>query len=151
MGRTPVKPSEIRNRILRQHIALRARLDELGRAAARLTDGSGSLREVAGLCLVLHGEICDHLEIEDEVLAPALRQIDSWGPVRAESLLGHHQMQRKDLSVLLHASAIEIPELASTIGRLIGELRDDMAHEDHDILTSDLLRDDVLAIDLEAG
>ena len=125
----------------------------LAALAARLeADGPGvralALEHVEGLYRALR----DHIDFEDHLLAPALREIDAWGPVRADELLEHHARQRLEIAVLAERSGAESATgLARLIASLVSDLRADMTHEDCDMLSADLLRDDVVLIDAEAG
>ena len=143
-----LKPSQVRARILREHSALRRQLVPLAALAARLeADAPGvralALEHVEGLYRALR----DHIDFEDP-----LREIDAWGPVRADELLEHHARQRLEIAVLAERSGAESATgLARLIASLVSDLRADMTHEDCDMLSADLLRDDVVLIDAEAG
>jgi iron-sulfur cluster repair protein YtfE (RIC family) len=148
-----LRPSQVRARILREHAALRSKLDRLAELTAQLEAG---LEEAPGQVLelvqALHRDLQDHIDFEDELLVPALAEVDAWGPVRAAELMRHHTEQRAELLALTERSASESPDgLVHLVVELIADLRKDMAHEDSDLLAPDLLRDDVVAIDGEAG
>jgi hypothetical protein len=99
-----------------------------------------------------HGRFRDHIDLEDDLLLPALRSIDAWGRVRAEQLEHHHAEQRDQLRTLESLGAAESPEvLARLLYDLIESLRDDMTYEDQVVLSSVVLRDDVVVADTEAG
>lgn len=148
-----LKPSQVRARILREHSALRQQLVPLAALAAQLEAGRPGIRALAVERVQgLYRALRDHIDFEDQLLAPALREIDAWGPVRADELLEHHARQRVELAMLAERSDAESGE---ALGRLIEcwvtDLRADMAHEDRDMLSADLLRDDIVLIDAEAG
>jgi hypothetical protein len=149
-----MKPSEVRDRIASEHVAMRARLDALDETLRELRQGEASWQAAVVQCQALHDALLAHLELEDAVLVPALRDIDAWGPVRADTLVRHHRMQREELRFVLKYEANSQGDtlaLAARIAHLLDDLRTDMAHEDREILSRDLLRDDVIAIDLEDG
>ena len=94
----------------------------------------------------------DHLEFENAVLAPALYDLDAFGPVRARQLIAEHERQRSALTTML-GSIYERRdrELAGDMLGLLVELRVDMAYEEETLLHPDLLRDDCVAPDTETG
>ena len=83
-----------------------------------------------------------------------LREIDAWGEERAARVTREHREQREQLSQLLSdlsdASRSE-REIAVELRELIRHLRSDMDHEEAAVLDEDLLRDDVIGIDVETG
>lgn len=143
---TSIRPSEVRGRILRDHQALRRHLDELAAVTHALRDGDDSaVGHAISLCERLLSELSRHLDLEDAVLAPLLREVDAWGPIRADRLLRHHVDQRAELKAIAERSHAEHAPiaLAAVLADLIEDLRADMAYEERDVLSADLLRDDV--------
>ena len=148
-----MKPSQVRARILKDHAALRRHLMELEGAIEAMLADSAELPKVSDLASQLIIELVRHTELEDKILAPALMELDAWGQIRAEQLLLHHQQQRAcivELSDLYHSDARTLEIARATYG-LIADLRADMEHEERDILSADLLRDDVIAVATECG
>lgn len=148
-----MRPSGVRKRILREHEELRGRLDTLDALAERLdTEGEAAIPDALAESRAFYDVLIDHIDLEDEILAPALREADAWGDVRAEKLIGHHREQRKELEALAGADAkSSSAELASRLRRIIADVREDMVHEEKEILHRNLLRDDVVGIDVEGG
>ena len=149
-----MRPSEVRERIIEQHKDIREMLIDLERMCDRVIDGKGYLgAALAEYARALHTKLLEHLELEDSILVPALRDADAWGEVRADSLLEHHRTQREQLSaaLLTTTDAPAGPDFAKQVLALIADLRDDMQHEEGDILSRDILRDDVVGVDVEAG
>jgi hypothetical protein len=100
----------------------------------------------------LYRDLREHLDFEDALLTPALREVDAWGAVRAAELERHHIGQRQSLHALAERCRSESPaELVQTITTVVAELREDMAHEDRELLSSDLLRDDLVSLDACGG
>jgi iron-sulfur cluster repair protein YtfE (RIC family) len=147
----PTRPSKVRALILRQHAEISASLAQLAGTVAPLAQDAASSAEASRLCRRLYAQLSEHLDLEDEVLVPALRETDAWGGLRADALIRHHQGQRQELILLVSTDGIEPSHLAERLMQLIEGLRQDMAQEERDILSADLLRDDVLAIAMEAG
>ena len=143
---TSIRPSEVRGRILRGHEALRRQLDDLASVTHALRDGDDSaVGHAISLCEELLIELSRHIDLEDAVLAPLLRDVDAWGPIRAARLLRHHVDQRAELKLIAERSHSEHAPitLAAVLSDLIEDLRADMAFEERDVLSADLLRDDV--------
>lgn len=152
-----MKPSEVRDRILEEHRKLRAHLDELQGLAERLKAGERGLsKSVARHCYELFDEFVAHLDLEDRILEPALRELDGWGPVRADNLLEHHREQREQIRELAQhesdavaeANGAQIAELAL---QFVQNVHDDMDEEERDVVNRKLLHDDPTATDVEAG
>jgi hypothetical protein len=147
-----MRPSGVCRRISREHDALRQKLDELREIASALTAGSEpTVDRALTLARSIWADLHDHLELEDAILLPALRECDAWGAVRAEQLVRHHTEQRAAFSQ--HSLAGLSTELPATVARflhaVIDDLMADMAHEERDVLG--VLRDDVLGVDVEDG
>jgi len=145
------RPSEVRARILAEHTMLRAIFIDLDRLAEQANEDDESieaaLRERSReLCLTLGR----HIELENRVLVPALRQTDGFGDVRADQLLAEHAVQTRALRELLERiDSMARSELALAVRELISELRADIFHEERALLSEELLRDDV--VDVSAG
>ncbi|HXK25373.1 MAG TPA: hemerythrin domain-containing protein [Myxococcota bacterium] len=146
--------SEIRERVLRDHRDLRervGRVEALSRAALASASRAESLRDEArALIRVLEW----HIHWEDEHLAPALADVDEWGPERLEHMKRDHVEQR-DL-IRYTASVLDDPDralelLARTTLDLARLLQDDMRDEEGTVLDPSVLRDDVIGVDVETG
>jgi hypothetical protein len=91
---------------------------------------------------------------EERHLSPALRDADAWGDERARRLVADHLEQRALLDFILERLSDEERPAAllfSDVFGLIAFLRQDMEEEERDFLSERLLRDDVIAIDVETG
>ena len=149
---TSIRPSSVRQRILREHGSLRGMLNELRALVLALQGGDESqLGRVRSLAESLREELLAHVDLEDAMLAPTLREADAWGPARADDLLRHHKEQRVELSSLhpIHTSTLDASALAEKLKLFIHGLELDMQHEESDLLSC--LRDDVLGVDVEDG
>jgi len=144
------RPSRIRKRILREHDALRATLEELSQTIA--TKDFDAAR-VTALSRQLGEQLRAHVDHEDALLLPALREADAWGQVRADQLAQHHAQQRAALGEDQLDTQLRAPraELATWLRGVIDDLRTDMEHEERELLSVELLRDDPLGIDVEDG
>jgi iron-sulfur cluster repair protein YtfE (RIC family) len=147
-----LRPSQVRARIVSEHVALRSQLDCLAVQALRVSSGELEHVQLLEPVEALYRDLREHLDFEDALLAPALREADAWGVIRAARLERHHREQRQALSELAERSRSEPPAaLVQTVTSLIADLRADMTHEERDLLSCDLLRDDLVALDASGG
>jgi iron-sulfur cluster repair protein YtfE (RIC family) len=149
------RPSSVRTCMLEQHRALAEKLDHVQQAAAALAAaGHASVERAIALGHELCREIAEHIEIEDRLLVPALRDVDAWGEIRAQQLSQKHGQTQQELQALQldeHHCPLEPCALAARLIAVIEALRADMMREQQGLLTPEVLRDDVLGIDVEDG
>jgi CBS domain-containing protein len=148
-----LRPSHVRARILAEHEVLRqlyANVEELARRVlAEDADAEEPLRE---RCRELYQTLLRHMELENTILAPALRETAGFGQVRAQTLLDEHERQRSVLfQALIAVEADSEADLARDVCTLINELLVDMAHEEQALLHPDLLSDDPITADAATG
>lgn len=151
---THPRPSRIRKRILHEHVALRSKLEELSAAVASLEAGNTrSTSHALDLAAALYIDLRAHIDHEDALLVPVLRDADAWGKVRADQLAHHHAQQRAVFSEasLRAQKGAPVSAVAVWLRNLIDELNADMADEERELLTVEVLRDDLLGIDVEDG
>jgi iron-sulfur cluster repair protein YtfE (RIC family) len=150
-----MKPSQIRDAVLRDHAELRTQIDEIEGIARRLADGDSERGfQLWRLAKALLGRLEVHMDWEDRHLVPALRQADAWGDERAAEIEHDHAEQREMLGYVIRQldDSQPIPELlAATMLDLVEFLRRDMEHEERDLLDPRVLRDDVIVIDANSG
>lgn len=149
---TSIRPAQVRTRILHEHAVLRAQLEQLEAEVELLDESSAGLAHVLELTQSLYRDMRDHIDYEEQLLVPALREADAWGPLRARELCEHHVLQRVQLRALAERCSSESPAaLAQIVRRLIADIRADMTYEDDTLLSSELLHDDVVQVDAECG
>jgi hemerythrin-like domain-containing protein len=130
--------SEIRRRILEEHSELRVIVAAVQDLAARVAEGDrhavGALR-LRGL--ELHERLCRHLELEDELMVPAIRDAGRVGARRAERLGREHVEQRALLAYILERLN-DLTRPSVVLGRELRNfaelLCDDMDYEDTSLL-----------------
>lgn len=151
-------PSQVRNAILSEHVSIRALLDRSEAHAKRILSGRGydadDVLTLRGIVHQLSTGVCRHMELENRVLAPALAEIDAFGEVRAQRLLTEHAHQKDMLEHLVERfdnPSVAQPALAAELVEVIAALRLDMHVEEETLLNPRLLRDDLIALDAEAG
>lgn len=152
----PLPPlSQVRTQILAQHAGLRRRLAQLDELAAAVLAGQTDLlMELRRQTVDLELALLAHLAFEEKHLLPRLAGIDAWGGVRAEAMCTDHARQRQVLSEAGDnaTSAAHGPEaLGKMVRALVADLLVDMEREEKDLLSPDLLRDDVVVIDQADG
>ncbi|MAE94682.1 MAG: hypothetical protein CL910_08490 [Deltaproteobacteria bacterium] len=148
-------PSEVRRRVLEDHVRVRLALQELRSSAewARtgVSDRGPNLRQEAGRFTDFFFQ---HLEMEEEILLPTLRGVDAWGDARAERVLEEHLEQRQMLTELLE-DLDRTPERLTRHARHVLWLADaieaDMLHEEESVLSEKLLHDDLVNVDSMGG
>lgn len=146
-------PSRVRTQILQDHASLRQQLSELEVAVDEMLTDQSKTPTVRVLARQILVELTRHTHLEDTILVPVLRTIDAWGSVRSAQLLAHHKAQRAQIQELteLYNLPLQAQDIALATRTLAMDLRADMEHEERDILSADLLRDDVVALSAESG
>jgi hypothetical protein len=151
---TAPRPSAVRQRILDEHARLRPQLVRLQELASWLREAPAPLLAVKRVAQRLLGELEAHTRLEDAVLAPVLRDVDAWGPIRESELLTHHIEQRDHLHEILaglDASGDDFIRVAELTLAWTSDVLLDMDHEEQSIIHQNLLRDDLVTIDGESG
>jgi iron-sulfur cluster repair protein YtfE (RIC family) len=148
-----LKPSQVRARILGEHELLRGSVDQLAAVTSRLWAGDcEAFTDAISSAQRLYQQLLEHLDFEDALLLAALRDTDAWGNLRADRLASHHVEQRQQLRALADRTLGETPAgLAALLTELIADLRLDMQYEEQEVLSPELLRDDVIVVDNEGG
>jgi iron-sulfur cluster repair protein YtfE (RIC family) len=138
---------EVRARVLADHAKLRAVIAEVDRLALAVASDeltrSDALRAEAAK---LYQMLLAHMDHEDEVLAPIIRQIDAWGLVRHEQMQSDHAQQRTVLAQAIRDLATGGPALGQAVQSMCWEILHDMKREEHDLLHPDLWREDVIVV-----
>jgi hypothetical protein len=143
--------------VLSDHRALRAELERLEALAVEVVAQTPEPARVGDLRTDADGLLArlrDHMRWEEAYLLPALRDADAWGEERALRLVADHSEQRELLGFILerlHDKARTDAMVVRDVHGLIALLREDMREEEEELLDERVLRDDVVAIDLEAG
>jgi len=151
----PGTVSLLRKAILDQHAGLSELLDSVEVAARRVQGGDRSvLKLLRERGHELHERMSEHLEFGDRWLVPVIRELDAWGSERAQQIEEEHRGQRELLCFVLERledRAAPVQLLAEQLRSFILSLRDDMHYEEQSILSEELLRDDIVSIDMLTG
>ena len=140
-----MKPSQVRERVLDDHMELR----DLIEAVEALSDAFEKGGDASGIALrehatALYEVFAAHLSLEDAFLIPALREIPEAGAAMADRLEREHREQRELILYLLgRLQQQERPTslVANEVRSFAEYLRSDMMHEEATILNESLLRD----------
>lgn len=141
-------PSVVRERVLEEHVALRGLLATATSLAERVLDTDNALDEELPLhAREVYSALIRHLDLEDLILAPALRSADAWGEVRADALLAEHRLQRNQFhAVFADQQGGGTVKLAARLLTIVPAILEDMAHEEKELLTEALLGDGVTTV-----
>lgn len=144
-----MNPSDVRARVLAEHLWLSEKLTLLEESAAMVIAGEAvEARRLRERCKNLCESLWFHLATEDEILVPLLRDLDAWGEVRVERVQNDHQTQRAEIAELKkQAEAADPVVLAEDVLTFAKALRADMANEEQVSLSRELLRDDTVTVD----
>ncbi|MGM0575343.1 MAG: hemerythrin domain-containing protein [Myxococcota bacterium] len=147
--------SKVAERILEEHVEMRQQLDEIEslcrRSPSELQSVLGELRSRARTML---DRLVGHMALEDDVLVPALRENTNWGYICTRELERYHREQRQQMRKLRemlaedHTPAQELTREIMVLGEL---MREDMRHEEEDLLKPTVIDDSVVGIDVETG
>jgi len=140
-----------RRLVLAQHLGLR-RLLMMGLAQAS-EDHQGLPHEpLRALVSEIRAVFVQHLADEEGLILPILENDVPLGPKRAEALREEHARQRTELQALCAWPEERSDlELATRFGQLAAALLEDITHEEREVLTADVIRDDGVAIDQSGG
>lgn len=120
-------------RVFEQHLEIRARLRGLSASAiAPPTATTGILLRVSLLRFTKFFDA--HLRFEEREVAPRIRELDAWGPVREARMLEEHVEQRARLERICGMAedpSTDVSDLAFEIALLIATLLGEMEGEEH--------------------
>jgi hypothetical protein len=143
-----------RRAILTQHERIRSLLQRAHEVAEHALDGRQDPPDaVASAIGDIRTTLEVHLTFEERVLVAILNDDLPLGPERAKRLKEEHTKQRATLASL-HREAIaapQLPTLAAKLAFLTTWLLEDMKEEEATVLTSELLRDDLVNVDQSSG
>jgi hemerythrin-like domain-containing protein len=153
--RRRLTPSEVRLKVLNEHRHLRVLLSELQTLSRRVAtadrEAETLLRERGA---ALHDFFCQHLDLEDRILFPALRAAGPRGEEQARRMEGEHREQRELMEYILRKildGARPPLLLARDLGDLAERLHRDICEEEDLMLGEGVLRDDATGVDADSG
>lgn len=133
---------EVRQRIAADHALLRSLIHALI-AVSRITARDERHRVVIqGMLGQLFSEVERHFDFERERIVPLLREVDAWGPARAEQLEKDHEERRTVLVALVEDAddgARSLDELADEILWFVERFEQEMSAEERLLLEAEAL------------
>ncbi len=143
-------PSVVRERVRREHARLRSALADADSLAGALAAGrSGAVDALRQRVRDLRDALFAQIDLEDRILAPALRETPGFGEAREQQLLAHHAVQRDRVRAALDVLGRWEPspsEIGRRVQTLIADICLDMADEEDVLLNANLLKDDPIDV-----
>ena len=132
-----MKPSEIRRELLDQHAEIHRRIE-----AARFAEPT----ELHGALVRLADYIRVHNLREEELMTEIFPQLDAWGMIRAEVMVGEHLEEHREIwEAVLHTSEAD-PATAAAKTRVLAErIHEHMLREEKVFLNDEVLSDEASA------
>jgi iron-sulfur cluster repair protein YtfE (RIC family) len=147
--------SGVASRVLRDHALLRPLLRETRFLADRVAKGdTGARAPLRSFALMLYEKLVAHIELEDRILAPVVRDISGWGHSLHADMMREHARQREQLQsdiADLRIGCICEERLARSIDGFVESLMRDMEAEERRLLLRPDLRADLPLSDVEPG
>jgi len=142
-----MRPSQVGSRIFSDHERIRATVVEVDTIVKQILAGDEHLaRRLRERGRYLYKQLGRHLDLEDDILIGALRDIGKAGTQLAHDIELEHREQRALLTYLLERLEDAVNPPILLVRDFLGFtslLRDDMKAEETHLLAIGLLRDDV--------
>jgi hypothetical protein len=145
--------AKARRAVLDQHAELR-RLLKMGMAQAQVCvkDQTLAHEPLRSLVTLIRDVFVRHIADEEALILPILEDDLPLGPLRAKRLREEHAGQRAEFETLCRWPEEENDlELALRFEGLGTALLDDIGHEERQLLTPEIIRDDCIVIDQDGG
>jgi hemerythrin-like domain-containing protein len=134
-------PSKLLAELLEQHDALRKIMDRCEELADQVDVGKGDVealtREIAKLRIAFDA----HNQFEEQLLRPVLREMDAFGDVRIERMVGEHIGEHRSMRLQLGDAT------TNALRGAIDSLRVHLQAEERYFLSSKVVRDDLVTIE----
>jgi hypothetical protein len=144
---------EIRETLLSQHRAVRAKVEEARARATRAPAGEGTSDALRECLQALVNQLDNHNAYEERALKEILPSVDAWGPVRLDVMTAEHIEEHRNLSAALLDAAARDDRAAGAaeVVRLLDAMLQHMVREEEIILAADVLTDDITVRDTFGG
>ena len=142
--------TELRKHALDRHERIRDALRGVLEAASAAAEREkGALMRLRRTLRALEDAVRQHAGEDQALVAPVLRELDAWGPIRVEQLAEDH----RKAEAIVGSIPPDAPEheLVGRARSLVRPLLRLLKHEERTLLSKRLFRDDVIAIDQEDG
>ena len=146
-----IRPSDVRFRVVQEYEVLRRSIDELEQSTASLLSESGAaaVADVLARSAELFCKLSDYIDLERTFVLPSVRNADVWGTIRAQALERDHAGHRNVLDAIGQERLPDPADLAHDVRALTHALRATLEREKREVLSSELLRDDIVGIDVD--
>jgi len=133
---------EVRQRIASDHALLRS----LSRALVAMSQACQHDEKQRQVIRVILSQLCceveRHFRFEEEVILPLMREMDAWGPARAEQLCAVHEQHRAVLVALAEdadSGDRNIDDLAEELVWFFERFEREMAAEEQCLLDAEVI------------
>jgi hypothetical protein len=151
----PGSADDARLAILEQHETIRSLLNAARTVAGLAAAGNARVADLLPTYLDrVRAALEQHLAFEDRLLIPILVSDPPLGPERARRLREEHGRQRAELCALARPATdgTDLRRVTAARLRALSEaFLADMDEEERLLLTPDVLRDDLVSVDQDAG
>lgn len=148
-------PSAIRAQIRDEHADLLELLDIVEQIAQRVHRGDAALEAaLREACRVFVGRTEAVLALEQRILAPALRDVDAWGRLRAADLARVHAEEHaliRSVETETENPGVAAARFAADVIDVTARIREALGYEARHFLNGRLLRDELANPNMEAG
>ena len=148
-------PSRLRKRILDDHQVLRGEVAKLKKLAREYEEGiAENLDKLDMQVRSIYGMLLRHMNMEEHLLIPALRESDAFGAERVRLYKTEHESQRASLRHIVKSlgrSESEPRQYLDWVHALAESLLDDMEREEEEFLAAKILRDDTVSVEAFSG
>ncbi len=134
-------PSVVRQIVLEEHGQIRRKLGKIEDLIQRKDYSTlqNAFSELAHFFL-------KHIQTEEHILRPVLKDLDAWGDVRVDRMNKEHAEQRVVVGKLDEMVRTKQPaEFVPEIQKFVVELYKDMSSEEAECLNPDVLKDDPIS------
>ena len=140
-------PSVVRKIILDEHTQLRRKLSEI-ETLLKSKDHSKLKEAITGFTRLF----LSHIEKEEKILRPVLKEIDAWGGVRVDRMNQEHVAQRAQMKEIVERVQYGKPaEYLSLIEVFVREIYLDIQAEEKECLSPDVMKDDPITTNNTCG
>lgn len=146
-------PSQVRTELLAEHAALRALIVETRRLIEEGATGGATRGALTAAVEQLAAALRAHNAHEEAVLREMIKDVDAWGPARAEIMDESHADQHEDLvgALLVTNSSPDAQVAGRSVVPVLDRLLAHMAREEEVLLSEEVLRDDDVVIEYFGG
>ncbi len=144
---TKLSPSSVRKIILEEHGQIKRKLNHIESSYNSHDPITliNAFRELLYFFL-------KHIEHEELILRPVLKDIDAWGGVRVDKMNKEHAEQRLEiLKIDKELNELPIVEVLPIIKKFVSALYADMESEEKECLNPELLKDDPITSNNYSG